>query len=260
MPSARITVSAYGILNPQLSFDLDLSITDNEGKFLLKKENEGYRPEYTLEIPNTTDFDFTHKGEDAETSIQNLLTAINLNLEEVVFTRHTYDKDHEKIDYTEQEKEEYDHIDSTVRYLWSSETDLSENSVIRTFDKLNGLDRFNLNNPTIKEMNLIKAVSLYENAIGYSNRFAQHAMLYMTMETACLYDGDDLCGSDLDQRMSNLSGIAEADIEEWRERYNRQKHVDRDRSDVATTQDLIERSHNARKFRKGANQILHKRL
>jgi hypothetical protein len=248
------------MLNPQLQFDLDLSITDKEGEFLLKKENVSYRPEYTLEIPNTTDFDFTHNGEDAEKSIQNLLTAINLNLKKVAFTRHIYDRYHEKVTYTEQEKEEYDHIDTTVRYHGRSEVDLSEKSVIQTFDKLNELNRFDLNNPTIKEMNLIKAVSLYENAVGYSNRFAQHAMLYMAMETACLYDGDYVTGSDLDQRMSNLSGIAEADIKKWRNRYNRQKHVDQNSSDVAKTQDIIENPQNTRKFRKGANQILHHRL
>lgn len=259
MPSAKVTISAYGITNPHLSSDVDVSLVDKNGKFYLTKQDKGYRPKYVLDIPDTTDFDFIYRGEDAETSIQNLITAINLNLKKVAFTRHISDKEYEHIDYTEKEKEEYD-IGLFGRMGIIQEADVSKESVIDTFDKIASLDRFNLNTPTVKEMNLIKAVSLYETAIESSNKFIQHMMFYMTMETACLYDGNYLKGAVLDQKMSNLSGIAEKHIRQWRRLYNRQKHVDTDQSDVEKTKNVMENPSGVKDFRSAANQVLHKRL
>lgn len=259
MPSAKVTISAYEIMNPHLSSDVDVSMIDEKGNFQLQKKDEGYRPKYIIEIPDTTDFDFIYRGDDAESSIQNLLTALNLNLEKVAFTRHISEKDYEQIDYTEKEKEEYD-IGPHARVGTAIEVDVSEESVIDTFHKLGDLDRFDVNTPTVKEMNLIKAVSLYETAIEYSNKFEQHMMLYMTMETACLYDGNYHNGAVLDQKMSSLSGIAEKHIRKWRRLYNRQKHVDTDRSDVAKSKDVMQTPSHVRDFRIAANRVLHKRL
>ena len=260
MPSAKIPISAYDIMNPHISSDVDISMIDKKGKFQLKKDEEGYRPKYILEIADTTDFDFIYKGKDAETSIQNLLIALNLNLETVVFTRHISNKHYEQIDYTEKDKEEYDDIDTNVRYTLVTKQDLSEKSVIDTFEDLARLNRFDLNNPTIKNMNLIKAIFLYEAAMESSNRFVQHMMLYMTMETACLYDGNYKSGSELDQKMSRISGISKKEISKWRRNYNRQKHVDTDQSDVTQTKDIIEKSRYVRDFRIAANQVLNKRM
>lgn len=259
MPSAKVTISAYEIMNPHLSSDVDVSLVDKKAKFQLRKQDEGYRPKYILDIPDTTNFDFIFRGDDAETSIQDLMTAINLNLERVAFTRHISEKEYEQIDYTEKEKEEYD-IGTFARMGTAIEVDLSEESVIDAFDKLASLDRFDLNTLTVKEMNLIKAVSLYETAIESSNKFVQHMMFYMTMETACLYDGNYLSGAVLDQKMSNLSGIAEKHIRQWRRLYNRQKHVDTDPSDVAKTKDVMENPSHVRDFRIAANRVLLKRL
>lgn len=261
MPAAEIEISAYEFMNLHLSNDIDIDMVDECGEFKIERKSDDFMPyttQYVIKIPDTTSFGFIYR-DDANSALQNLITALNLNSERAAFIRQTLEKDTISIDYSEEEIEKYD-IGTYGEMGSRIEIEISKSDVFNTYSNLKSLNRFSLDNPDIKEMNTIKSILLYETAIESSNTFIQHMMMYMSIETACLYDGNYLSGPALDSKMSKLTHLNEDYIKKWRDLYNRQKHVDTKSSHIRKTMEVIQSPMSVEKLRKAANQILKKRL
>ena len=229
MPSAELKVYGYNFFNPVSTSSMNIEFNESQGKFDINNLDE-FSNWIKIEIPDTTEFNFEDRETNKENPtnmIQNLITAINLNLDSGAITRFPNEFEEVSIEFHDDEERLY--LDTGI----GASDSLDEDDVIETFSDLVNLDRNNLNSRTKKEMNLIKSLLLFDKAMDVKDRFSEHMLLYMSLENAVLHNSSDgESGEDLDEKMSNATGINESKFKTWRRLYNRQKHSDHSTSDV----------------------------
>lgn len=284
MPTATVQIAFYYFLNPHHSSNLCLEFDREIGKFEIEKVEENYRSIYELHIPDTTEFGFVHR-EDADQAIQDLVTAINLHALSGAAVRQISHIERAKIEYTDKEIAEYN-INNFVEVSTSINQPLPEEAVYQTFQQIADLDRNHvsprssihmaggsgestgspsledflgdLSNPDIETVNTRKALLAYDGAMEAFDKSIQHMLLFVALETAADVTGDDLRSDDLEEAISNVAKIDLEYIERWRNIYHRQKHVDRDPTEVRKSlAGLTSRGLNLHGMRKAAINAIH---
>lgn len=246
---------AYEFINPPAhdrQFNIDLRITNSSGAFQLIKEAAGFQTGYLLEILKPTEVGFTT----AENSVlnkdlKNLVLAFNLALSRIVFI--TIKSEFAKVNTQFQPVEpwstveqnesqtvahlsEHVTISDSVSMMVGTSEDIDEDLVIKIFKKIQSMKKFGIQpSSLITIVNLSKAFGEYENSITSFDRLVMFKHLFNTIELSTNWDGKNREGDDLDKEIAQISGVQQADAKDWREFYNRTKHVDRTSIDVTNT-------------------------
>ncbi len=228
--------------------DLTCSITLNQvnstDAFQLTKYGGGYQTEYILEIENPLQLGFSNSGDhEIENGMTNLVLAMNLSLTHtcVLPTKIDFGQNNVKYKPLPQKpaavKQNGNHftieVQDTILFTdyvsigFGMKEDLDEQKVIAIFRNLQNSDRFKITSTsTIVAANTAKALKEFENAMNSLDRLMIFKHLYNAVELAANYDGSKDGGTDLDKKISALTGADESDVKLWRELYNRSKHVD----------------------------------
>jgi len=238
MPSAKVPIWAYHLLNPNTTSSVEIEVTNSLGYFYFEDEDTGnfLDSTITLCIPDTEELGFVYCERDEETQacLHDLITAINLNLEKVGITNRVGFIEEPNVEYAEKEIESLEERRYAKVGAGLSDS-IDEKVVIETFEILQEFDRRSFDSQSSKErINIIKALELYDNALSSPNRYTQHMLLYMALEHAVLYkENSKVSGDDLDEKMERVTGIDKVRFADTiRTLYNRQKHPDRTRADV----------------------------
>lgn len=257
MASAEIEISFYEFMNPHLKTDISVETKDDIGKFSIEKAVDKYRPIYRLELHDLSEFGIDLESEHVSNRaainrvVQDMITAINLTTLTGVATRQITRIDGPSIDYTDQEKErigEQRHAEMKS----NPNQPISEEAVFNVFQMLEDLERehelgssnlhllsssssgepMNLENfvehkdiPKKAEINLLKALNVFDGAMNSIDKSIQHLLLFIALETATNVK-EEKEGKELEKAMSDTSGLDQKYIEQWRELYKRQKHAD----------------------------------
>lgn len=112
---------------------------------------------------------------------------------------------------------------------------INEDDLIKTHLHLNGLTRFDANIYLDSALvNLCNACNEFEaamNSMGSLNIFRH---LFNSLEILSNLDGEDRKGSELDERISFLTGEPQEKCKNWHTLNSRVKHLQRDLKDIQT--------------------------
>lgn len=246
MPSAKVPIYAYDLLNPTKTASIEIEMTNTMGHFYFEDEDTGEFKDttITLYIPDTKELGFIRGRLDEKTQqcLYDLLTAINLNLEESAMTKSMGFIESADFEYTDEELEAME--ESYFGDLGLRVTDsIDETEVLKTYEDLRKFNRYSYSNQSSKEkINVIKALELYDNALSSVHKYTQHMLLYMALEHAVLYkESSKVQGTDLDEKMGKVTSINKSQFKNTiRTLYNRQKHPDRNQKDVKKSLRILE--------------------
>jgi len=261
MPSAEIPLFAYDFLNPKGTNSIEVDLHESKGTFYFDDTGKGGDTVITLKIPDTEVFGFIYLelAEETRRILQDIVTAMNLNLERSGLTREINLLDRAEVNYTEEELEKIDRTYADVGL--GIEASMDEEDVLNTFSELRKFDRYSYNTKDLKKINLIKALKLYDNSIDNFDRYTQHMSLYMALEHVALYDGSEKYGEELDKEMNKITGIKKKHFSRIRKLYNRQKHPDRNQGDMNKSRQVLkEMELHTRSLRSCLNEALKARI
>lgn len=101
---------------------------------------------------------------------------------------------------------------------------INETYVVDVFRKLQKLNRFGKYN--LSHTNLIKSLREYENSMSENSLLYIFKCLYNSLELATNSQKEET-GDNFDKEVSNKTSITEKQAYEWRQFYNRIKHMDK---------------------------------
>jgi hypothetical protein len=245
-------IYAHDLINPPtLTNSCNITLEFNAPNCLLRVEKGelSYSTEYLLRADKALELGFTSCEQSIFISeFQNLILALNINLRRVCVTREDIrflqgginikppesrantEKDGNRTTVTIEETIVFrDEVHTSV----GLSEKISCQEVIHTFQKLQHLTRFNTNKARSLELsNFIKALREYGDAMSALSRPVKFKHLFNALELVSNIDGSAREKENFDSRVASLSGVKREDIREWREFYNRTKHVDKHSTDV----------------------------
>jgi hypothetical protein len=257
MASADIEISFQDFMNPHMYSEISVELEDKIDKMSLEQIEGDLDSVYRLEIHNLEGFDVKIYSESSSNRkavnrvVQDLITAINLTTLTGVARREVSRVETPEISYTEEEKSEIGRqLHAEMRT--SPNQPISEKEVYDLFQKIKKLEkghelgsnnihivsenssegRADLENflshkdvPAMVEINLLKSLKMFDGAMASRRKSVQHLLLFVALETATNVKQEKR-GQRLNKAMSESSDLGLNYIEQWRELYKRQKHVD----------------------------------
>jgi hypothetical protein len=207
--------------------------------------------EYELDVKKPTELGFTSSEQSIFiTEFQNLILALNLTLRRVCITGENpliaqgginLKPPGSRVSIQKNGSHTTVNIEDTVavRDEVHATVGLSEKiaclEATQIFQKLQSLDRFNHSKAkSLGVSNFFKALKEYEDGMLARDRASKFKNIFNALELAVTIDGINRKDSVFDQQVSNLSGMNNNDVKDWRGLYNRTKHADRDPKDMNT--------------------------
>jgi hypothetical protein len=246
---------AYEYANPPAydrKFDIDLRLINSSNILRLTKEATGFQTSYLLEIMKPIDGVFTStENYILNRDLRNMVLALNLALSRIAFitTKAEFAEANLQLQpigsWSTVKQTENDNVVTLVEHLAIRDSvsimvgtseDVDESLVINLLKKIHSLNRFSLDtNSVVTNINLAKSLNEYENSFSTFDRLGMFKHLFNAVELSTNWDGKNRERDKLDKTIAQISAIQQKDAKEWREFYNRTKHVDRTPSDVTTT-------------------------
>ena len=239
-------------IDNRLAHDLGAKITislKNSNEFELNfLEKSAHKTKFELIIHDYSTLGFTNTGQvSVETFFNKLLLSFNLVLQRPVMT--TYDIIYSQIQLSSE---------SVMAVIGFSE-EIDENKILEFFQLITKME--NIISKELETNNLQKSLSTYQNAVESNLPLLIFKDLYASLELATNSDANSRSDIHLDSEIANLSNIDAGTAQDWRQFYNRIKHVDRNSSDLSTlsqgTQNLNEY---IREIRKTCQEVILSRL
>jgi hypothetical protein len=122
--------------------------------------------------------------------------------------------------------------------IWA---EINENKIVETFRKIQQLRRFKWKDASqLQTINLNDALSKYESGIGEFELLIKFKHLFNSLEVVTNVTGTEWKGDKFDNEVQKIVSVSTADSREWREFYNRAKHVQKDSKDINKYYDGID--------------------
>jgi FAD/FMN-containing dehydrogenase len=116
----------------------------------------------------------------------------------------------------------------TIHIRIGTHEEVNEEHVLANLEKVAQVDRFGIQITTdLKVVNLAKALNEYENAMSIFDRLRIFKSLVNSLELCANWKGVDNTGPAIDSVIASVSNVPQTDVADWRNLYNRTKHVDR---------------------------------
>jgi hypothetical protein len=111
--------------------------------------------------------------------------------------------------------------------------EIDENKVVNLFQKIQKLRRFEKKDVSqLQTMNLIDALNKYESGIAEFDSLVKFKHFFNALELVINMAGTNLKGEDFDKEVEKISPISKSEAKNWRDFYNRTKHVQKDSDDI----------------------------
>jgi len=243
-------------IDNRLAHDLGVKITislKNSNEFELNfLEKSAHKTKFELIIHDYSALGFTNTDQvSVETLFNKLLLSFNLVLQRPVMT--TYDIIYSQIQLSSES------VMAAVMAVIGFSEEIDENKILEFFQLITKME--NIVSKELETNNLQKSLSTYQNAVESNLPLLIFKDLYASLELATNSDANSRSDVNLDSEIANLSNIDAGTAQDWRQFYNRIKHVDRNSSDLSTlsqgTQNLNEY---IREIRKTCQEVILSRL
>lgn len=275
---AECSVYAHSLINPPSltsSCDVNLTLSNSEGRLSLIKRGVNLQTEYLLSINDPSSLGLMSSVQNAvDNFMKNLVIAMNLHLQRAALSIVKGNVTQPDVQFKPEsqvimeEKLEGKHITitetvfgrDTFHIIIGFNEQIDENKAFSTLKQIN---RLNVEESTenIKKHNLRKSLMEYEEAMKIFDRLMIFKHLFNSLELATNWDGCDRKGLTFDEEVESVIGYQASEVRKWRDFYNRTKHVDREPKDIA---DFVQGMENLPLFieplRLGVNAILINRL
>jgi len=258
--------------------NIDLDISDSSGIFILEKQSAGTQTKYLLTVKDPSVVGLTTSDQlVVERMIANLILSMNLHLSRTCISLTQWGilgssvarekiEGKGKIDLAEK-KGHVKLVDTIVLkdkviVTMGTREEISEKSALLTHNNVLKTMRFKITLGTpLKIVNLAKALDEYEDAMSTFDRFQIFKHLFNTIEFCTNWVGTSFSGTKFDEEASAITKVPQADILDWRDLYNRTKHVDQTPMHVSKFVVGIERiSSIVRSVRKASQTAILNRL
>jgi hypothetical protein len=231
--------------------DITLNLVNSNGRLNLTKVRAGFQTRYLLLIPEAHSLGLLSSEQNkVDLFIENLILAANLILHKTALSTLEGDLPESQVEYKRQEIEEIvedkpygRHITITdtviitekVEVMMEFAEEIDENRLISLLQQINRVSITKLQNNTPMELvNLKKSFNEYRNAMSVFDRLMIFKHLFNSLEFATNSDGMDRTGPNLDNEVAKITNLQTSDVCEWRQFYDRAKHVDRKGKDLTT--------------------------
>jgi hypothetical protein len=255
-------VFCHDLINPPSQYrssDIDLNLIHSVGFIDLKRiESESSESKYQVEVPSAMDLGFnTSLQMDLDNEFTNLVLAFNLVQKNICVTHRkaefaSYEVEpklpRSKTRISKENEAYYVSSEDIVAFRDESHNTvhlsvhIEEQKIIEIFRKIQKLRRFERKSIShLPEINLIGALSLYESGMDEFLTLLKFKHLFNAFELVTNMTGTDWKGKDFDREAEKIllfsqAGLSvkinKATIKEWRELYNRIKHVQKNTEDI----------------------------
>jgi hypothetical protein len=246
-------VYCHDLINPPSqsgSCYVAMNLTNSTGLMSIEKVAlESAETIYLISIPSGHNLGFMTSEQFAlEEDFSNLVLAFNLTLKRICVNSKRGDfpqfsvtpKVPElKTSVTKSDGGSHIHSEETVVFRDESYTgigiwgEIEEDKVADIFRKIQKLKRFEKKDVSeLQTLNLNDALSKYESGISEFDRLVKFKHFFNSLELATNMAGTDLKGKDFDNEVHRISSVSKSDAKNWREFYNRTKHVQEDSDDI----------------------------
>jgi hypothetical protein len=227
-----------------------LDLVKSAGTFdITKLDDDSSESRYLVRIPNGHNLGITtsEQGE-LENEFMNLLLAINLSLNRICVTNKkveflqydvTPNQAESKTNVTKMDGGHHIHSEETVVLREEAHGSvylqglIEERKVLEIFQRIQKLRRFERKLASdLRNINLGNAMSHYENGIVDFDRIIKFKHFFNSLELTVNMSGVDNRGHYFDNEVKKISSASSAQAREWREFYNRIKHVQQEPNDV----------------------------
>lgn len=251
LSSVKSFIFAHSLINPPSlnnSCDVNLILTNSKGKINLIKENVGLQTKYSLSISDPLTLGLlTPEQNVVDRFVRNLLLAMNLHLRRTALSIFGGDVAQPDIEFKQpegnvrvEETPEGKHIvitetvflRDTFHVTMGFSEEIDENKVLSTLELINKLNK-NKSTENVKVNNLTKSLVEYESAMAVFDRLMIFKHLFNSLELATNYDGCNRYGQSLDTEVATVTGSQVSEVSEWRNFYNRTKHIDREPKEIS---------------------------
>lgn len=251
--SIKRPVFAHGFINPPLerrTCDITIKINNPVNEIDLIKESSGSQTKICLEIKDSSLLGLSDSElSNADKIVHDLVLAFNLSLSRICLSMLNGDLPLTetnlilpKINKIIEEKitpkgksliiHDSVHFVDSVSVMMGIPDELNEKQALDYFRLLHKINRQSLNPPNLKEANIGKALNEFENAMSVFDTLRIFKYLFNTLEFCANYTGTDLKGPTLDFVIASKTHFPQPEIENWRQFYNRTKHVDKTPKDT----------------------------
>jgi hypothetical protein len=198
--------------------NIRLTMTNSNGLMnLALKANKENESTYTAFIKDSLSIGFS-SSEDfiLENEISNLVLSMNLFLLRSCVTNQGTEIKPQQVSISG--------IHDSLSFVKTITDSFDENEVIETFRRLNRFNRFETK-VAKTDINLILSLKHYEQAMRDSEPLFVFRNLFNSFQDIVDVQGINLSGPTFDAECSKLTGLSASEIENWREFYNRIKHI-----------------------------------
>lgn len=253
LPQSKIeaTIFVHDLQNPPTedrSCDFEITVGNSKGRIVLEKRAAGPQTEYLLRIANAESLGVTVLHADVKELIKDLVLAFNLTLQRACVSTRGGDlfspnvqtmmpETPAKVEHTP----EGVHIHLTdnavlrdsVHITMITKEEVDEDQLISHLDLVRKLRRYAITTAIPTSSTLHKALPEFESAMTDFSALMIFKHLFNSLALATNADGNDREFIILDKEIHRISGVPEYEAKEWREFYNRTKHIDEKAEHVA---------------------------
>jgi len=246
-------IFAHDLINPpseDRNCDVSLILINSKGRINLVKEGVGIlQTRYMLSIADPLSLGLLNSEQNTiELFIKDLVLACNLVLRHAVLSKLEGDLTQSNIEFKQPEAKVIEENTPQGKHITITEVltlgesihltvglneEIDEGKMISNLALVNKVNRNKLSaHGKAQLVNLGKSLSEYESAMLSFDRLIIFKHLFNSLELATNWDGTDRKGSCLDTEVANVTGIQMSEVCDWREFYNRTKHIDRTPKDI----------------------------
>jgi len=257
LSAVKRQIFAHDFLNPpgvDTSCDVTLKIVNSKGRIDLTKEKVNFQTQYLLLILDPSSLGLSSSEQNIVDSFtENLLLAANLLLQRAALMTLGGGLIQSQVEFKQPEhrvvvedRPEGKHITitevimlrDTIHITIGFSEEIDEDKLVSHLELINKVNEADIDTVSgdtkIKLSNLKKSLNEYKNAMSVFDRLMIFKHLFNSLELATNWDGVDRKGSDLDNEVVKISMLQTSEMCNWREFYNRTKHIDRTPIDLRT--------------------------
>jgi len=230
---------------------VDLTIT-NQKHLEISNWQQGPQPTFTLTINDPISLGLEDSQEyNVERFIDDVILACNVILKRAIFSKHKSNSDKSKIEWKKQESSsevrdtptgkaviinETVRISESVSICIGFKDELDEKQVLEILSKIRKIKNGNTHS-SLKINDFQKSLNEYDAAMESIERLGVFKHLFSALELSTNCDNHDRSGPELDAKISEITGISQSIIEDYRQFNSRTKHKDRNPNDEALYQE-----------------------
>ena len=211
---------------------------------------------YLITIPSGNSLGFTSSEQfTLENEFSNFMLTINLTQKRICINKKSstfrpYEVTpivpESKTTVTKLDGGVHSHIDETIAIRDEVSTsinirgEIDEKKVANIFQRLQKLKRFEKKDVSERQtMNLNDALSKYESGISEFDRIVKFKHFFNSLELVTTM-ANEFKGDAFDNEVARISSISKSDVKDWRDFYNRIKHVQKDVDDIKKYYDGVD--------------------